>query len=147
MNSNSYNDNVEALNEIHKGLVMGMESIAVVSDEIGDSDFRNVLQEQYKQYGELLNRTNNAGKQYNIELKDTNIMQKMMGWTTIKMETIKDKSNSKISDMLIQGTTMGISQGRKWLNKSENLDKEVSTILKDFVTKQEKDIETLKKYL
>lgn len=144
---NNKDINIEALNQMHKGLVMGMESISVISEEIGDEDFRNILKEQYKQYGELLVRANNAAKKYDVKLKDTGAMQKMMGWTSIKIETIKNKSNSKISDMLIQGTTMGIVEGRKLLNDNQNLNNEVTAILKDFVQKQEKDVETLKQYL
>ncbi|MBR6033525.1 MAG: hypothetical protein IKP28_02120 [Clostridia bacterium] len=51
-------ENIIVLNEIHKGLVMGMESISVVSSKVGDKAFKNVLETQYKEYDNLLNKVN-----------------------------------------------------------------------------------------
>ena len=62
------------------------------------------------------------------------------------MKTITDKSDSKIAELLLQGTNMGIIEGRRILN-NKKLDEEVSNILKDYVTMQEKCVEKLKDYL
>ena len=74
-------------------------------------------------------------------------MTKMMTWYGVQMKTMNDHSNSKLSELLIQGTNMGIIEGRKLLNNNENLPKEIDTILNDFVVMQEDSVETLKKYL
>lgn len=63
------------------------------------------------------------------------------------MKTMNDDSNSKISELLMQGTNMGIIEGRRLLNQNENAAAEVITILNDFVVMQEDSVETLKKYL
>ena len=64
------------------------------------------------------------------------------------MNTITDKSNSKISELLMQGTNMGIIEGRRLLNQNqENIATDVKNILNDFVVMQEDSVETLKKYL
>lgn len=63
------------------------------------------------------------------------------------MNTIKDKSNSHIADMLIQGTTMGIIEGRKLLNQNPNADEEIKQILNGFVKMQENNVEKLKTFL
>ena len=71
-----------------------------------------------------------------------------MTWYGIQMNTITDKSNSKISELLMQGTNMGIIEGRRLLNKNqENIATDVKNILNDFVVMQEDSVETLKKYL
>ena len=74
-------------------------------------------------------------------------MAKTMSWTGIQMNTIKDKSNSHIADMLIQGTTMGIIEGRKLLNNNPNADAEIVQILDNFVKMQENNVEKLKTFL
>jgi hypothetical protein len=75
-------------------------------------------------------------------------MNKMMTWYGIQMNTITDKSNSKISELLMQGTNMGIIEGRRLLNQNqENIATDVKNILNDFVVMQEDSVETLKKYL
>ena len=63
------------------------------------------------------------------------------------MKTVNDKSNSKISELLLQGTNMGIIEGRRLLNNNPSIDPEVRKILDEFVTMQEDSMETLKKYL
>ena len=63
------------------------------------------------------------------------------------MNTIADKSNNKISEMLIRGNTMGIVEGREILNQHPNLDGEIKGIINEFIQLQESNIEKLKTYL
>ena len=123
------NENLNVLNEVHKGLVMGMESLSVISSKVGDQQFKQILDDQYEQYGYILDRVNNKFQEYGKQADDTSPAQKVMGWTGIQMGTMTDKSNSKISDMLIRGTTMGIIEGRKLLNQNLQLDQDVEQIL------------------
>lgn len=48
---------------------------------------------------------------------------------------------------MMQGTNMGIIEGRRLLNNNPSVDTEVKNILNDFVVMQEDSVETLKKYL
>ena len=140
------NNNLYALNEVHKGLVMGMESLSVITDKVGDAEFKGNLEYQYRQYGQILDRVNNLYGNYGEKPDDTNPMEKVMGWTAIQFQTLTDKSNSKISELLINGNNMGIIKGRKLLNKGD-LDNEVRDILDEFVREQENNVEQLKKFL
>ena len=47
----------------------------------------------------------------------------------------------------MQGTNMGIIEGRRLLNQNQNIESDVKNILNDFVVMQEDSVETLKKYL
>ena len=141
------NDNFTVLNEIHKGLVMGMESISVVSSKVGDKNFKQLLEEEYAQYGNLLDRVNTSLEGAGKQGEDTSASQKVMGWTSIQMSTITDKSNSHIAEMLINGTTMGIIKGRKLYNQYPDISKETRQTLDDFVQEQEHQVEKLKEWL
>ena len=141
------NENAIVLNEIHKGLVMGMESISVVSSKVGDKAFKDVLVEQYKQYGNILNRVNSSMQENGKKGEDTSTGEKIMGWTSIQMSTITDKSNSHIADMLITGTTMGIIKGRKLYNQYPNISSNTKQTLDDFIKEQEHQVEKLKEWL
>lgn len=141
-------NNLYALNEVHKGLVMGMESISVISKEVGDANFKDDLDYQYKLYGGILDKVNNLYTRYGKSADDTNTMEKVMGWSSIKMQTLTDKSNSKISEMLIKGNNMGIIEGVKLINQNrDSLDKDVYDTLSEFVKLQENNVEKLKEYL
>ena len=144
---NTTEENKKVLNEIHKGLVMGMESLSVIEPKISSDEFRRLINSQYNEYADILLNVNENLEQYNVTGKDTSPMQKVMGWSSIQMSTLIDDSDSKISDMLIRGTTMGIIEGRKMLNNNDNIDKDVKDILYTFVIKQEHDVEKLKEWL
>ena len=69
-----------------------------------------------------------------------------MTWWGIEMKTFNDKSNSKIAELLVKGTNMGIIEGRRILN-NKDIDKEVEKIVDEFVRMQEDSLEILKEYL
>ena len=138
---------LEILNEIHKGLVMGMESLSVITSKVGDQNFKDDLNYQYERYENILNRVNKKYQDIGNQADDTSPMQKAMGWTQIQFNTIADKSNSHIAEMLIQGNTMGIIKGVKELNQNPKADKDIKQILTCFVELQQNNIEKLKTYL
>ena len=70
-----------------------------------------------------------------------------MAWTGIQMNTMNDKSNSQLSELLIQGNDMGVVKGTKLLNNNEFTTPEIKNLLSDFVKLQEKNIDDLKKFL
>ena len=139
--------NAKILDEVHKGLVMGMESISVIQSKVGDRNFRDDLNMQYNEYGKVLDKINSRLSVADVTPTDTNVGEKVMGWATLQMNTLMDKSNSQISQMLIRGNTMGIIEGRKLLNQNPDADTEVKDILNEFVKLQENNIEKLKTYL
>ena len=140
--------NVKVLNEVNKGTTMGMDAISYVAEKVGDKEFQNVLNVEYGKYKEINQRVENIYTQYSPkEPQETNKMNKMMTWYGVQMKTMNDQSNSKISELLMQGTNMGIIEGRRLLNNNKEIDKEVRQILNDFVVMQEDSVETFKKYL
>ena len=70
-----------------------------------------------------------------------------MGWMSVEFNTMEDKSTSKIAEMMLQGTNMGIIKGVKLLNHNPTTDEPVKNILTEFVQFQEDTVEQLKKYL
>ena len=142
------NQNLNILDEVNKGATMGMDAISYVSEKVVDNDFKNVLDTEYNKYKDISNRVNNLYDNYsNKEPHETNAMNKMITWYGIQMKTMTDDSTSKLSDLLMQGTNMGIIEGRRLLNQNQNIEPDVKNILNDFVVMQEDSVETLKKYL
>ena len=135
------------LNELNKGIKMGMDSISTVSEKVQDDRFKKDLKYQYDKYNEILNKVNDELDNYNDFPKELNPMQKAMGWMGVEMNTLTDKSNSKIAEMMIQGTNMGIIEGVKLLNQNPDADEEVKNVLNKFIKFQENTVEQLKKYL
>lgn len=142
------NQNLNILDEVNKGATMGMDAISYVSEKVVDDDFKEVLDTEYNKYKNISNRVNNLYDNYSSkEPHETNAMNKMMTWYGIQMKTMVDDSTSKLSELLMQGTNMGIIEGRRLLNQNQNIEPDVKNILNDFVVMQEDSVETLKKYL
>lgn len=140
-------ENWNVLNEVHKGAKTGMDSIAHVLDKVGDQNFREVLTSQYDEYKNILDKSTDMLSKENREPDDNPASMKMMNWVGIEINTINDKSNCQISDLLIQGTNMGIIKGVQLLNHNPNIDNDVKKLVSEFVRLQEKNVDDLKKFL
>jgi hypothetical protein len=142
------NQNLNILDEVNKGATMGMDAISYVSEKAKDEDFKHVLDVEYNKYQKISDRVNKLYSNYSYkDPHKTGAMTKMMTWYGIQMKTITDDTTSKLSELLMQGTNMGIIEGRRLLNQNNNIERDVENILNDFVTMQEDSVETLKKYL
>lgn len=142
------NQNLNILDEINKGATMGMDAISYVSPKVKDDDFKKVLDVEYNKYEDISRRVNNIYQHYSLEEPhETNTMNKMMTWYGIQMKTMTDDTTSKLSELLMQGTNMGIIEGRRLINQNPHAAEDVKKVLNDFVVMQEDSVETLKKYL
>ena len=127
---------------------MGINAITYVFPKAKDSDFKKVLNVERNKYEKISERVNDLYSNYSQkEPHETNTMEKMMTWYGIQMNTLKDDSTSKLSELLMQGTNMGIIEGRRLINQNTYIAQDVKDILNDFVVMQEDSVETLKKYL
>ena len=135
------------LNQINKGIKMGMDSISNVSEKVQDSKLKDELLFEYDKYNEILNEVNSELKNYNEFPKELNPMQKMAGWMSVEFNTLDDKSDYKIAEMMLKGMNMGIIEGVKLLNHNQETEPEIKNILSKFVKFQENSVEQLKKYL
>lgn len=141
------NENLKVLKELHTGAEMGIKAISYVSDKAENAEFKRELSTQYNQYEDILNRVTDLYNDYGEVPAGSNIKNEMMTWMGVQMNTLNDKSNSKLSEMLIQGTVMGIIEGRRLLNHNPNVDKNIKGALNDFVQIQENSVTKLKEYL
>lgn len=142
------NQNLNILDEVNKGATMGMDAISYVSEKVKDNRFKQVFDTEYNKYKDISIRVNNLYSNYSTkEPHETNAMNKMMTWYGVQMKTMMDDTTSKLSELLMQGTNMGIIEGRRLLNQNNDIETDVKNILNDFVVMQEDSVETLKKYL
>ena len=140
-------EDINALDEIHKGACMGIDAISFVLDKVDDNSLKKELEKEEKEYNKIKEKVEDIYPKYNEgKPHETGVMTKAMTWSGIEMKTMNDKSNSKIAELLLQGVNMGIIEGRKILN-NKKINKEVNDIIEEYVTMQEDSVETLKKYL
>ena len=140
--------NLNILDEVNKGATMGMDAITFVSKKVKDKKFKKVLDIEYNKYEKISYRIKDLYSQYsNKNPHETNTMNKVMTWYGIQMKTINDDTVSKLAEILVQGTNLGIIEGRRLLNQNPKVSRNIKKILNDFVSMQEDSLETLKKFL
>ena len=116
-------------------------------DKVEDENLKEVLNNQYKNYEDISNQINKLYPKYSDkEPHETNTMNKVLTWYGVEMKTLMDNSSSKIAELLLQGTNMGIIEGRKILN-NKKLDSKVHKIAQEYVARQEDAVEKLKEFL
>ena len=109
--------NINVLDELNKGCCMGVDAIDIIIKKVDEFKFKELLENQKNGYEELCNKIDELYREYsNDNIHETNMMEKAMTWYGIQKDTFLDDSTSKLADLLINGTNMGIIEGRKLLN-------------------------------
>ena len=140
-------ENINALDEIHKGACMGMDALHFILEKVEDQKLKDILEKQHDDYRDIKKIIEEVYPKYDDdEPHKTSAMNKMMTWYGIEMKTFMDSSNSKIAELLLQGVNMGIIEGKKIINNKE-IDPKVAGIVKKYVAMQERHVEILKEYL
>ena len=138
---------INVLDELNKGACMGRDAIHYIMDKVKDEDLKKELDNQYKEYQKILDKTGKVYPEYSEkEPHETGAMTKAMTFWGIEMKTMTDDTTSKLAELLMQGTNMGIIEGRRLLNHKSS-DKEVNDILEEYVAMQEAAVEKLKHFL
>ena len=138
---------INVLDELNKGACMGRDAINFIIDKVSDDGLKKELDIQSSKYKEILDKISKLYPEYSVdEPHKTSAMTKMMTWYGIEMKTMVDDSTSHLAELLLQGTNMGIIEGRKLLNH-KGTDKEIEKLVKEYVDMQEDAVESLKKFL
>ena len=113
-------ENINALDEIHKGACMGMDAIDFIKDKIDDKKFKKEMDKEYRDYKSIKKQIEDMYPKYdNDDPHSTSVMNKAMTWTSIEMKTMNDTSNSNLAELLLKGVNMGIIEGKKILNNKK----------------------------
>ena len=142
-----YKEDINALDEIHKGSCMGIDAISFVLEKVEDKNLKKELEREEKEYNKIKEEIEKIYPDYNEgKPHETSAMTKAMTWSGIEMKTFMDNSTSKLAELLLQGVNMGVIEGRRILNEKK-INKEVNAIVSKYVTMQEENVENLKEYL
>jgi len=138
---------VNVMDELNKGACMGRDAIHFIMDKVKDEALKEELNRQYEKYDEISNKICKLYPEYSEkEPHETSAMNKAMTWYGIEMKTFMDDSTSKIAELLLQGTNMGIIEGRRLLNHKDT-NEEVNSLVQEYVDMQEDAVEKLKTFL
>lgn len=142
--------NTEILNFIYQNSQMGIDTLKQLIELTKNSrneEFKNVLQSQYDEYKKIYTDTEELIKSRGKDPKDLNAFAKISTYLMINLKTIIDKTPSHISEMLIQGSTMGIIDITKRINDYGDADKEILDLAHRLLQFEKDNQEEFKKFL
>ena len=133
--------NVEFLNYIYQNAEMGKNTLSQLIDITEDDNYKELLKSHLITYITIYDNTEKELQEINKKAKGINIFPKS------STSTMLNKSPSHISEMLIQGSTMGIIDMTKKLKEYNNVKGYVLSIANELLTFERNSIEEYKKYL
>jgi len=139
--------NDELLNYIHQNSEMGQDTIKHLIDVTKDEAYKTMLQQQLNEYKMINDTAEQKLRERNKEAKDINIFSKASTNIMINLNTLANKTPSHISEMLIQGSTMGIVDITKKIKEYPNADVEILDLANKLLQFEQSNIEECKKYL
>ena len=144
------NENLELLEYLYQNSEMGASTLTKMLDELKDKENKIKLwaSEAIKEYEKFYKKSEELIKKYKLDVKGNSIMAKMGSNMGIKMEVMKDNSDSAMAHMIIEGITMGLVDIETKINNYKDVvDNKIISLANDYKESLEKQLETLKKYL
>ncbi len=113
-----------------------------------DNKIKRPLEDILKEYEKYLKETKRILKNHNVKPKKIGMMAKIGAKVGIKTNVKNDNSDSKISDVVIQGLVMGIVDISKKIDSyKKEASKDVIDLSNKILTFQKESVEKLKEYL
>lgn len=140
----------DVVNYVYKNAKMGLESTNTLlkSLEKKDNKITPVVIDILKSYEQFKKESEIMLENYEEKKETYNLASTLSADMGIKMQVLKDNSDSAIADMLIKGLTMGELEMAKLYDKiGENIDQKTKDLINDFKDFQTNAIEKLKKFL
>ncbi|HOV26689.1 MAG TPA: hypothetical protein PK566_10075 [Pseudobacteroides sp.] len=139
--------NVELLNYIHQNAEMGEDTIKQLLGIARNDEFKDMLRSQLDEYKLINDMANDKLKELGKSPKDLGAITKARTYMAINLKTMTNKSPSNISQMMIQGSTMGIIDITKKMKEYSDADKEVMDLAQRLLTFEQRNVDECKKYL
>lgn len=152
-NTNNFGNNIDhsldiaVLNEISKACQLSMNNISYLANMVNDKEIRKELVVAYSQYSNIVLQINQRFESYGEVPDEASIKLKLIGMSSIRAETCRDKSNSHIAEIMIQGTVMGVIKSQKIINAKLEIDQETTDLLNTFNNFQMQNMQKFYKFL
>lgn len=141
------NVDLDLIEKTYQNASIGITALEAVLDKTKNVELNNALRRQLKDYNNIADISKEQLRVNGAQVKDNPMYEKVMMKGNVKMNTMVNSSDSHIAQMVIQGSTMGITQMTKLLNAKSNADGISTKIAKDFIRREQLNIEEMKKFL
>ncbi len=147
MDKKQYENNIELLDEAYKNVRMASFAIDCIIDKIEEKSLEDLLRKQNDCYLNYVEKIEKLSEELKHKPKDINIMLKGISFASIKTKSMMNNETPHLAEMLVQGTTMGITDTLKAKSEFPSNNQKLNSIVDEIVNCEEKFVESLKNFL
>lgn len=137
-------NNTNLYNDLYKNVRMATYGIDCIIDAIEHKKLKTLIEKQNTIYLDYTKKLEDMSNELEVEVVDLNPFLKASSFTSIKMKTMLNNDKNNLSQMLIQGTTMGIVTILIAINENKDADIRLKEIANNIRKSQENFVDSLK---
>ena len=142
------NANAEFLNYVYQNSQMGVDTLEQLLDITEDEKLQAYLKKQLEGYCKFHSEARDLLNRNGYDEKGLGTFEKIRTYLMVNLQTMADASTSHIAKMLIQGSSMGITEAVKKLHQYENdVEKDIKKLMERLQEFEEENVEKLKQFL
>ena len=135
------------LDDLYKNLKMGTTSTTDILGRVRDPDLRAEMTKTIDGFEGLASRVSKLMIEAGITPKEENMLTKAGAKIGMMMNTATDSTSEHLAEMMIQGSTMGVTKSIRTIRDCELKDERVRNLANKLLDTEYANIEEMKKYL
>ena len=137
----------QILSSVLKTAQMGQVGIRSVLDTRMRPGLRKALEQQLREYDQIETEAHALASQRGWELKELDSAVRMMSNMVTRMKLSAGGSESKIADMMIQGSTKGMIKGLRNMHQFPREDSRISALSQKLLDTENANIRQMQAFL
>ncbi len=149
METNQKNPDVTLLQSVYKTVTMGTDSVLTILGKAKKEEMRAELTEELDGYQNFANLTRERLSSLSAIAEEAGLLAKIPAELSIRMSTLTDDSSSKLAELMINGSTMGVIELQKEIHtaQKDGADEENLQFATGVLNFQQKNINKMKTFL
>lgn len=138
---------IKLLEHIYDGAQMGRDSISQLLKSTDNEQFRSALETQQEEYERLMKDAGEGLRTRGAQPQGISMMSKASAAMMTGAKTLMDNSVPNMAEMMIQGSTMGVTKLTRQLSETGELSPDVERLSERLIRTEESNIESMKGFL
>ena len=141
------NETVELLRDVVRNARTGQDAVEQLMRKADEGRMRDELIREKEDYAVTRRESEQALANAGGSAEPAGPLEKAGMWVGLEMETLTDRSDAHIAEIVIQGATMGVIEMTKSLNTYDGADSGARSLASKFVVQQNETIDRQKGFL
>lgn len=148
-NTDRYPPEIQLATELYKNINMGSEASLHLLPKVKNNELKTLMTAAMCYYEKAAGKAEKFIKEHGDKPEEESMMTRMASRAGIAMNTMMDDSTSHIAQMIVKGSTMGVTEATKLLHRYEGRDGcgEMLDLAREWVEFEEAHIEKVKAFL